>query len=264
MVTAQQDLVYLAKNSPQETSLISAARQKLLLLGMSTAQVNTVAKTGRAFYSLPVYSPYDGHVHDVAHSQMPGSSSPKPEPNFTGNLPLSTREGMYVEKGQTIFNVVDPHHLWAILKIDASALPGLKLNQPVLISSPDIPGKTISGKVNFIEPFLQDGDKSASIRVYINNMDHSFKVNSLVKATIRTGSTSGLWVPTTAVLDMGATKIVWLKDGPIYRAHKVIAGIINGNRVQIKEGLTVTDSIAASAQYLTDSESFIKTQGNEK
>lgn len=264
MVTAQQDLIYLAKNSPQETGLVSAARQKLLLLGMSAAQVNTVAKTGRAFYSLPVYSPYDGHVHDVAHSQMPGSPTLKPEPNFTGNLPLTIREGMYVEKGQTIFNVVDTHHLWAIIKIDRSDIAGIKLNQPVTISSPDMPGKSISGKVNFIEPFLQDGDKSTSIRVYINNMDHSLKVNSLVKATIQTGSTSGLWIPATAVLDMGTTKIVWLKNGPVYRAHQVITGMINGNGVQIKKGLAVNDSIAANAQYLTDSESFIKTQGNEK
>src|SRR4029077_14534723 len=34
MVTAQQDLIFLAKNSPGETALINSAKQKLLLLGM--------------------------------------------------------------------------------------------------------------------------------------------------------------------------------------------------------------------------------------
>src|SRR5476651_2401192 len=35
MVTAQQDLIYLTKNSAQETDLINAAKQKLLLQGMT-------------------------------------------------------------------------------------------------------------------------------------------------------------------------------------------------------------------------------------
>ncbi|MCO5950000.1 efflux RND transporter periplasmic adaptor subunit [Mucilaginibacter flavidus] len=264
MVTAQQDLIYLNRNSAQETNLVDAAKQKLLLLGMSAAQVDKVVKTGKPFNSLPVYSPYDGHVHDVAHSQMPGSTAVRPEQNFTGNLPLLIKEGMYIEKGQPVFNVVNPHHLWAILKIDRSAVAGLKLNQPVKISSPDMPGKTINGKVDFIEPFLQDGDKSTSIRVYIDNMDHTLKVNALVKVTIQTGEINALWIPRAALLDLGETKIVWLKNGPLFKARQVSTGIINGNEIQITKGLAVTDSLAENAQYLTDSESFIKTRENEK
>jgi len=264
MVTAQQDLIYLNRNSAQETSLVNAARQKLLLLGMSAAQVDKVVKTGKPFTSLPVYSPYDGHVHDVAHSQMPGNTAARPEQNFTGNLPLLIKEGMYIEKGQAVFNVVNPHQLWAILKIDRSTVAGLKLNQPVKISLPDMPGKAINGKVDFIEPFLQDGDKSTSIRVYIHNMDHALKVNSLVKATIQTGEVSALWIPRTALMDLGETKIVWLKNGQLFKARQVSTGIINGNEVQITKGLAMTDSLAENAQYLTDSESFIKTRDNEK
>jgi Cu(I)/Ag(I) efflux system membrane fusion protein len=40
-------------------------------------------------------------------------------------------------------------------------------------------------------------------------------------------------------------------------------GSVNGNEIQITRGLAVTDSLASNAQYLTDSESFIKTKGNE-
>jgi Cu(I)/Ag(I) efflux system membrane fusion protein len=68
IVTAQQDLIYLTKNSAQETGLINAAKQKLLLKGMTYEQVNQVIKTGKPFYSLPVYSPYEGHVHNMPHS----------------------------------------------------------------------------------------------------------------------------------------------------------------------------------------------------
>lgn len=263
MVTAQQDLIYLTKNSAQETGLIDAARQKLLLLGMTDEQLNQVVKTGKTFYSLPVYSTYEGHVHDMPHSQMAGAGPVQAPSDFARNLPLSFKEGMYVEKGQNLFNVVNPHKLWAILKIDPSAISGLKLNQPVTIELPDLPGKAIKGKVNFIEPTLQEGDKTTSIRVYLDNMDHELKVNSIIKATIQTGSTNGLWIPRSALVDLGQTKIVWLKNGASFHAHEVSSGVTEGNEIQITRGLSVTDSLASNAQYLTDSESFIKTQGHE-
>jgi Cu(I)/Ag(I) efflux system membrane fusion protein len=264
MVSSQQDLLYLQVHSTQETELISAAKQKLLLLGMTNAQINQVLKTKRPLINLPVYSPYDGHVHDMPHSQMANANNVSEPTDFNTNLPLSIREGMYVEKGQNIFNVVDPHKLWAIIKIDRSSMINLKLNQQVNISPPDMPGKRITGKVNFIEPVLQQGDKTISIRVYINNMDHELRVNSLINATIQTGARKGLWIPRSAMIDLGQTKVVWLKTDGLYKARQVDAGIQNGNEIEIIKGLNLTDQIAADAQYLTDSESFIKTQGNEQ
>jgi Cu(I)/Ag(I) efflux system membrane fusion protein len=262
MVTAQQDLVFLIKNSPSETGLISSARQKLLLLGMSSGQINQVIKTGKAFYRLPVYSIYEGHVHDMPHSQMPGSEL-SATATFASNIPLSIKEGMYVEKGQTMFNVVNPHKLWAVVKIDRSGIASLKLNQPVTITLPDLPGKTIKGKVDFIEPVLQDGDKTTSIRVYLDNMDHALKVNTIVSANIQTGKVSGLWIPRSAVLNLGRSRVVFLKKGALYQTQKVTTGMISGNQIQVTRGLSLPDSLASDAQYLTDSESFIKIQGHE-
>ncbi|MGY4539831.1 Cu(I)/Ag(I) efflux system membrane fusion protein [Mucilaginibacter sp. UYNi724] len=263
MVTAQQDLIFISKNSPGETGLLNAARQKLLLQGMTNEQVNQAIKNGKPFYSLPVFSHYDGHVHDVAHIQMGGAVYQQAASDFTNNLPLAIKAGMYVEKGQTLFNVVNPHRLWAIIKIDRSDIATLKLNQPVKISLPDLPGKLLAGKVNFIEPVLQNGDKTTSVRVYLDNMDHELKVNSLVKAEIQTGQTKGLWIPRSALVDLGRAQIVWLKKGAAYQAHLVNIGSVNGAQIQITKGLAVTDSLASNAQYLTDSESFIKTQSHE-
>jgi Cu(I)/Ag(I) efflux system membrane fusion protein len=260
MVTAQQDLIFLVKNSPSETGLINAAKQKLLLLGMTNAQVNQVIKTGKAFYSLPVYSPYEGHVHDMPHSQMSGAPETETPSDYTNNLPLSIKEGMYVEKGQNLFNVVNPHMLWAIIKIAPSSLSGLALHQPVSVSLADHPGKVLKGEVNFIEPVLENGDKTTSIRVYLDNMDHELKVNSLVNAEIQTAVTGGLWVPRTAITDLGMTHIVWIKEGSVFHAQQVSTGIINSGEIQVVKGITAADSLAANAQYLTDSESFIKTK----
>ncbi|SDG12612.1 HlyD family efflux transporter periplasmic adaptor subunit [Mucilaginibacter gossypii] len=262
LVTAQQNLIFVSKNSPQETGLISAAKQKLLLLGMTNAQVAQVLKTGKSFYSLPVFSPYEGHVHDMPHSQMQGAPDTKMPTDVTGNQPLAVKEGIYVERGQTLFNVVDPHHLWTILKIQQADVNNIRLGQPVTIAIADA-DMQMNGKIDFIEPILQAGDRSVSVRVYLNNHQHGMKVGSLIKAEIITGQTKGLWIPRSALTDLGKTKIVWLKKGGTFEARQVSAGLTNGNQIQITKGLTIMDSLASHAEYLTDSESFIKTKGNE-
>jgi Cu(I)/Ag(I) efflux system membrane fusion protein len=260
MVTAQQDLIYI-KNSPNDAGLIDAAKQKLLLLGMTPAQISVVEKSGKAFYRLPVYSPYDGHVHDVAHSQM-NTSAESMVTDYAQNLPLAIKEGMYVEKGQTLFNVVDPHHLWAILKIRQADAGQIKIGQPVNISISD-QNMIMDGKVNFIMPALQAGDKATSIRVYLNNMSHEMKVGSLVHGAIATGTKRGLWLPRTAVISLGQAEIAWLKKGKAYQVHRVQTGMQNANEIQIIAGLTAADSVAVNGQYLADSDDFIKTQSHE-
>lgn len=151
----------------------------------------------------------------------------------------------------------------AIIKIDRNSLASLELNQPVKITLPDLPGKTLYGKVDFIEPTLQQGDKTVSARVYLDNMEHQLKVNSLINASIETGKSKGLWIPRSALQDLGQTKIIWLKKGSLYYAHSVNIGTFKGNEIQITRGLSATDTLAVDAGYLTDSESFIKTKGHE-
>src|SRR5262249_44697270 len=55
LLTAQQDLLFLLKSDPDNTSFINAAKQKLLLLGMSESELNKVIQTEKPLYSVNVY-----------------------------------------------------------------------------------------------------------------------------------------------------------------------------------------------------------------
>ncbi|QEM09052.1 efflux RND transporter periplasmic adaptor subunit [Mucilaginibacter rubeus] len=260
MVTAQQDLLFLIKHSSSEESMINSAKQKLLLLGMTRSQIDNVIKTGKAYYALPVYSPYEGHVHDVAHSQMPGENDQNPD--FAQNAPLAVKEGMYVTTGQTLFNVVDPHRLWAILKIKPADAGRVRIGQPVNLSIPDL-NMVMAQKVGFIEPVLQPGDRSTSVRVYLDNHQHGMKVGSLVRASIMAAEKKGLWIAQTAVTALGLTRVVWIKDGVVLKVRKVKTGVYENGLVQIISGLDKQDKVAANAQYLIDSDSFIKINDHD-
>ena len=83
-------------------------------------------------------------------------------------------------------------------------------------------------------------------------------VGSQVTASIYTGRKNGLWVPRTAVLTLGINEITFIKSEGEFKAHKITTGIHTSDKVQILSGLNITDTIATNAQYLADSESFIK------
>ncbi|HEY1870621.1 MAG TPA: efflux RND transporter periplasmic adaptor subunit [Chitinophagaceae bacterium] len=94
LVTAQQNLLFLLKSDPENTSFINTAKQRLLLLGMSDNELNKVIQTGKPLYSVSVYSNYSGHVHDAGMSNDIGASDMSSNQTITQELSL--KEGMYV------------------------------------------------------------------------------------------------------------------------------------------------------------------------
>ena len=81
---------------------------------------------------------------------------------------------------------------------------------------------------------------------------------SAVTATIFPKPVAGDWLPRSAVLSLGMDQAVLLHEGGGFRTHKIVTGISWRDQVQVLSGLSPADSVAANAQYLMDSESFVK------
>lgn len=257
LLTAQENLLFLLKNDAENTSFINAAKQKLLLLGMSSTELNKVMATGKPIYSVGVYSNYSGHVHDAGMSpntnenEMNNSTSPATQE-------LSLKEGMYVNKGQALFMIMNHHKAWVALQIFPNQQTVIKKGDAVQIIPETDTSAIINGKIDFIEPFFRRNSKTLTARVYFHNMD-MLTIGSQVTANIFTDSKQGLWLPQTAVLTLGTSDAAFIKSDGGFRAHKITTGIRTDNKVQILSGLNPTDTVAANAQYLIDSESFIQT-----
>ena len=67
-------------------------------------------------------------------------------------------------------------------------------------------------------------------------------------------------MPKDAILSLGLDKLVFKKSKDGFIAKKVNTGITYKNQIQVLSGLNETDSVAVNAQYLMDSESFIKVK----
>jgi Cu(I)/Ag(I) efflux system membrane fusion protein len=163
---------------------------------------------------------------------------------------------MYVTKGQTIFNLLNPHMVLAELKINTSDISKIKLNQRVQLKFEGM-AHTMNGTIDFIEPTFQNNSKTLIARVYLENENHEFKVGMYLKAIIDVDSVEGLWIPKQSMLDLGKRKIVWMKSKNKFTAHEIKTGIEGPEVIQVLEGITDSDAMASNAQYIQDSESFI-------
>ena len=257
ILTAQQNLLFLLKNDADNSQFINAAKEKLLLLGMSEEQLSEVIRTQKTSFTISVYSKYSGHIHEAGYGSMQRESGEMKDISLvTEELPI--KEGMYVQKGQTIFSVYNPNRAWAVLNFYADKQGLIREGSPVRIVPETVPNKDFRAVINFIEPFYRKESKTVTARAYFDNSRLKIPIGSQVRATIFGNSRAANWLPAQAVVSLGLDKVVFLKQDIGFKAHKVKTGITYKNMIQILDGLSSTDSVAANAQFLMDSESFIK------
>jgi Cu(I)/Ag(I) efflux system membrane fusion protein len=262
LMTAQQNLLFLLKNDINNSSMIEAAKQKLLLLGFAKQQLQQVIESGNPSMTVAVYSNYSGHIHEAGNRDaMPGAAEAVDERmnNSTQNTQeLNLKEGMYVQKGQVVFSVYDPSRLWILLNIYPQDQFYVKAGDKVRIVPETKPGQDFRATITYMEPFFRKGSKTIAARVNYDNSELQLPIGGQVKATIFSGVHRGMWLPKEAVLSLGLDKVVFLKTPEGFKVHKIKTGHVHEQLLQITAGLNEKDSVAANAQYLVDSESFVK------
>ena len=262
LMTAQQNLLFLLRNDPNNRSLIDAAKDRLRLMGMTAGQVATIIRTGTAIYSVRVYSSYSGFATDINNTTN-AASADNMQQATTSNQELAIKEGMYVQSGQAVFIVYDQSRAWILLDIYPEQQTLLQVGNPVRIVPETAPSENFRATVDYIEPVFRTAKKTVAARVYFNNASRRLPIGSRVTANIFSKQKAAWWLPKEAVLSLGREKVVFKKEATGFRAIKITTGIEVNRQVQILAGLQKQDSVAVNAQYLVDNEAFIKANNNE-
>jgi Cu(I)/Ag(I) efflux system membrane fusion protein len=122
-----------------------------------------------------------------------------------------------------------------------------------------MPGKTFSGKVNYIDPFIDAQTRVAKVRVELNNPKQELKpemfANGMLKSSIA-GRTNKLLIPKSSVLWTGKKAIVYVKiperGTASFINREIILGVKAGNFYVVAEGLTEGEEIATNGVFKID------------
>lgn len=273
LITVQRELLFLMENDPENTSLINAAKKKLELLGLTSSQINNLVGRKETSYTFSVFSPYSGYL--ITDQQVPSTAvtmtsqsssggsmsggmgatrSNSSTPTQTNSPGSIVREGNYVDAGQTLFRIVNDDALRIELDLPAKQSGSIAKGDKLELDFGNDNKQQAS--VDFVQPFFSEGQDFVKLRVYTKT--EGLHIGHLVNATIQLSPTESLWVPKESVIDLGTQKIVFVKERGVLKPKRVNTGIISGGLIEITSGLASSDEIAANAQYLVDSESFIR------
>lgn len=241
----QEYLAALERKKIQDNSiidfdkLINSAKTKLLLWGMSEAQIAALAEAEKSSPVTAFFSNVSGYITE---------------------LPVT--EGQYIMEGGTVMKIADLSTLWAEAQVYSSQLSGINENEKALVEFPDMPGKKITGSVQFINPEIVPGTRINLLRVNVPGSG-GLKPGMPAYVTLTRREEKSLTLPMDAVLRDGKMSVVWVKTGEnSFKMRMVETGIETGDRIAIRSGLKEGDIVVTNGAYLINSEYVFKKGTN--
>ncbi len=234
LVNAQEDFASLLKSNNRK--LIGAARSRLKALGISSRQIKELERTRTVQQYVAYYAHNDGFVSA-----------------------LHVRHGMFITPSTEIMAVGNTQQVWITAEIFERDISHLQPGLPVNIQVSAWPGEIWQGKIDYLYPELDDKTRSARIRVIIDNPDGRLQPNMFASIQIKAKSQQALiHIPRQALIQGGkGDRVVVALGNGRFSSRVVNAGAEYGNSVHIVEGLTATEQVVVSGQFLIDSESNI-------
>jgi RND family efflux transporter MFP subunit len=140
-----------------------------------------------------------------------------------------------------LFHIVDNRLLELTVTVPSSVMAGLRLTQNLQFTTDALPGRLFTGKIMFINPAVNEADRSVKVIAQVDNALQELKGGLFVKGRIITGMLKDvLQVPRTALSgwDMAnKTARLIVVEGDRARIREVATGLAVQDRVEIMKGL---------------------------
>jgi membrane fusion protein, copper/silver efflux system len=236
---AQEEYLLLRKSaSPDVQALAGAARQRLLLVGMSEADIETLEREGRVRPRVTLRAPISGVIAE-----------------------LGVREGMTVAPGGMLFRLVDLSTVWVNAEVPEAQASWVRPGSAVEARVAAYPDAVFKGKVGALLPEVNPTTRTLRARIELANAGERLKPGMFAVVSFADQKErETLLVPSEAVIRTGQRDVVIVALGEgRFRPAEVKVGAEGGAQTEIREGLKPDDKVVLSGQFLIDSESSLST-----
>lgn len=129
-----------------QEKLASNSRQRLVELGINEEQIKKLEESGEAKSRLTIYSTVGGTV-----------------------IEKMAMEGKYVKAGEPIYRIADLSTVWLMLELYPEDASRIRFGQRVDAVLPSLPGEIFEGRVAFIDPVVNQKQRTVGVRVEFMN-----------------------------------------------------------------------------------------------
>lgn len=246
LLTLQQDYLLQVKQQrafPGEkiyADLMKAAKDRLLLYGVSQSQLQQLVQAGKPSPVMTVYARRSGIVKEI-----------------------QVTEGSYVAEGSPILRLENLSSLWVEADLYPSEAGKVKRGTTVRVNVAGFQ-EPLSMKIDFIAPQLNPGTQLLTIRGSINNSGGQLQPG--MQATVELPSdvaSAAVRLPVDAIIRKESGAHVWVKTGKdTFAPRQVTTGAEDSEQIVINSGIREGDEVVISGGYLLYSE-FILKKGSD-
>lgn len=214
--------------------LLIAARARLRNWGVPDEEITRIETSGESRRTMTILAPVDGVV-----------------------LEKLVVEGQRVMAGDPVLRVADLRRVWVEGDVFEQDLAWIRRGQPARVEFDAYPGDAWAGSVVFLQPVVDGASRTLRVRVELDNRDGRLRPGMYASLRLRAEVAAvALHVPRGAVLSTGQRDLVFVRraDG-VLEPRRVRVGLITDERAEILSGLTVGETVVASATFLVDAES---------
>jgi len=152
-----------------------------------------------------------------------------------------------------LFQIVDNRELELTVTVPSTEMGRLRLGQPLTFIADAFPEKFFSGQVKFINPTVNEADRSVKVIAVVQNNSEILKAGLFVKGRIITGQRTGvLQIPKPALLswDVGGKKAEVFSVQKDQALRKTIqTGSVSGDWVEVVSGLQTGEPVITRGAF---------------
>jgi len=217
-------------------SLLDASVERLRQWGVPQQEIARLESTGQVQQELEVDSPASGYITE--RNALPRVA---------------------VQPDMRLYTIADLSTVWVQAQVFQDDLGRIKAGDPARLTVDSFPGRTFSGRVDFIYPQVDMDTRTAKVRVVFSNSGLQLKPGMFVNVALKVPMGQQLVVPATGILQSGTRQIAFVNrsDGYI-EPREVQLGARVGDDFVVLKGLKAGEQIVTSANFLIDSESQLQ------
>jgi len=169
--------------------------------------------------------------------------------------------------GKPMFRIINTRKLELTVTVPSTEMDAVHIGQSLTFSTDAVRGKNFTGKVMFINPVVNEVDRSVKVVAEVENVSEQLKGGLFVKGRIITGKRTGiLRVPRAALLSWDVAEKkgdVFVVKGEIANRRTVQTGSVMGDFVQVTSGLSPGEPVVVRGGFnLKDGDRVSVTQVN--
>ncbi len=160
-----------------------------------------------------------------------------------------------VGQDQPLMSIADLSKVWVIADLYEQDLGLVKVDAPVTVFTPALPGRKFPGKIVYVGDLVDSTTRAIRTRIEIDNPDTILRPGMFAQAVVETKSLNAVDVPVSAVLARRDQFFVFLQsaDGS-YHQQEVKLGEQQGAHVTLTEGVKQGDKLVTQGAILLDAE----------